>query len=254
MKFDAPVPHGQRARTRTARFFAPEQIGSAAEAYFDIRYLPLEVVAGKKVQGCNGVVLPPVIFDSDSDRIREMLAVAQEQGIEHVLVGNIGHLALLEGFDFTVHGDYRLNVANDATVAALEQLGFVDVIASAEASLAKLRDLGGNTAAIVYGRVPLMTLERCINKQAAGCAACTAGRAELVDRKGVKFPVLYEYGHRNLVLNSLPKGMSDKVRTLEESGITAQHFLFTTESAQQVERVILAYKEGRALPFPVRRI
>ncbi|MBR2447118.1 MAG: U32 family peptidase [Clostridia bacterium] len=254
VKFDAPVPRGERARTRTARFFFPEQITSAAEAYFDIRYLPLEVAANQKVQGCNGVVLPPVIFDSDSEKIRELLAIAQEQGIRHVLVGNIGHLALLEGFTFMVHGDYRLNAANDATVAALEQLGFVDVIASAEASLAKLRDLGGNTAAIVYGRVPLMTLERCINKQAAGCAACTAGRALLVDRRGVKFPVLYEYGHRNLVLNSLPTGMSDKVRTLEDNGITAQHFLFTVEGAQQVDRVICAYREGKALPFPVRRI
>ena len=212
------------------------------------------MAANQKVQGCNGVVLPPVIFDSDSEKIRELLAIAQEQGIRHVLVGNIGHLALLEGFDFTVHGDYRLNAANDATVAALEQLGFVDVIASAEASLAKLRDLGGNTAAIVYGRVPLMTLERCINKQAAGCAACAAGRALLVDRRGVKFPVLYEYGHRNLVLNSLPTGMSDKARTLEENGITAQHYLLTVEGAQQVDRVICAYREGKALPFPVRRI
>ena len=251
---DVPKPAGKRGAMRTARFFAPEQITSTAEAYFDIRYLPLEIVAGQRVSGCNGVVLPPVIFDGDTDQIRGLLAKARQNGVEHVLVGNIGHLTLLEGFDFAVHGDYRLNAANDATVAALEQLGFADVIASAEMSLAKLRDLGGNTAAIVYGRVPLMTLERCVNKQTVGCAACTKGQGELVDRKGVRFPVLYEYGHRNLVLNSLPTGMSDKGKMLVDHGIIAQHFLFTVENASQVDRVIAAYKAGAALPFPVRRI
>ncbi len=146
-----------------------------------------------------------------------------------------------------------MNAANNATVCVLEQHGFADVIASAELSAAQLRDLGGNTAAIVYGRVPLMTLERCINKQAAGCTACTKGKVQLIDRKGVKFPVVREYGHRNLVLNSLPTGMSDKQGALAASGITAQHFLFTVESAAEVDRVIAAYKKGTALPYPVRR-
>ncbi|MBQ2806703.1 MAG: U32 family peptidase, partial [Clostridia bacterium] len=251
---NVPVPVGKRSHTRTARFFAPEQITEAAEEYFSIRYLPLETASKQKVRGCNGAVLPPVIFDGDTDQIRGLLARAKQNGIEHVLVGNIGHLALLDGFDFEIHGDYRLNAANNATVAALEQLGFADVIASVEMSLARLRDLGGNTAAVVYGRVPLMTLERCINKQAGGCDACTKGRGALLDRRGVRFPVVYEYGHRNLVLNSLPTGMSDKIHTLAEHGITAQHFLFSVESASKVDRVIVAYKQGTALPFPVRRI
>ena len=99
-----------------------------------------------------------------------------------------------------------------------------------------------------------MTLERCVNKQAAGCAACTRGEVQLIDRKGVKFPVVREYGHRNLVLNSLPTGMSDKKNVLDLSGITAQHFLFTVESAKEVDGVIAAYQKGTALPYPVRRI
>ncbi len=214
----------------------------------------LEAVAQAEVPGCNGAILPPVIFPEETESVRDMLAKAWEKGIRHLLVGNIGHLYLCDGFDFVLHGDYRLNAANTATVCALEQFGFADVIASAEMSLARLRDLGGNTAAIVYGRVPLMTLERCVNKQAVGCAACTKGKAELVDRRGVRFPVVREFGHRNLVLNSLPTGMSDKGRVLADYGITAQHFLFTTESADEVGRVISAYKQGRALPFAVRRI
>lgn len=248
------LPTGTRERARTARFLEKEQLTEAAEAYFAIRYLPLEVIAGQDVPYCNGAVLPPVIFPEDTDHIREMLAKIASKGIEHLLVGNLGHLPLTTGFGFVLHGDYRLNAANNATVCELERYGFADVIASAEMSTAQLRDLGGNTAAIVYGRVPLMTLERCINKQAAGCAACTKGGAQLTDRRGVKFPVVREYGHRNLVLNSLPTGMSDKQSALDASGITAQHFLFTVESAAQVDRVIAAYKHGTALPYPVRRI
>ena len=251
---EKPVPRGKRARTRTARYFYKEQLTDASAAYFDIRYLPLEVIAEQDVPLCNGAVLPPVIFPEDTASIREMLAKAAKKGIVHLLVGNLGHLPLTEGFDFVLHGDYRLNAANNATVSELEGYGFADVIASAEMSAAQLRDLGGNTAAIVYGRVPLMTLERCVNKQAAGCAACTQGKAQLMDRKGVRFPVLREYGHRNLVLNSLPTGMSDKQGLLAANGIIAQHFLFTVESAQEVDRVIEAYKKGTALPYLVRRI
>ena len=251
---EKPAPCGVRSHTRTARFFYKEQLTEASAAYFDIRYLPLETVAEQDAPLCNGAVLPPVIFPEDTGKIREMLAKIKQKGIAHLLVGNIGHLPLTEGFGFTLHGDYRLNVANNATVCELERYGFADVIASAEMSVAQLRDLGGNTAAIVYGRVPLMTLERCVNKQAAGCAACTQGKAQLVDRKGVKFPVVREYGHRNLVLNSLPTGMSDKQSVLAAGGIVAQHFLFTVESAQEVDRVIAAYKKGTTLPYPVRRI
>lgn len=249
-----PRPCGVRSRTRTARFLYPEQLTEASAAYFDIRYLPLEAAAKQPNPLCNGAVLPPVIFPEDTDQIREMLACIAKQGIVHLLVGNLGHLPLTEGFDFVLHGDYRLNAANNATVLELEKYGFADVIASAEMSVAQLRDLGGNTAAIVYGRVPLMTLERCINKQAAGCTACTDRKAQLTDRRGVRFPVVREFGHRNLVLNSLPTGMSDKQSALNASGITAQHFLFTVESAAEVDRVISAYKKGTALPYPVRRI
>ena len=254
MQVDRAKPTGKRESVRTARFWEPEQLTQAAAAYFAIRYLPLETIAERDVPLCNGAVLPPVLFPEDTARIRALLEKVQGKGIQHILVGNLGHLPMLQGFDFVLHGDYRFNVANNATVCVLEQQGVADVIASAEMSAAQLRDLGGNTAAIVYGRVPLMTLERCINKQAAGCAACTKGKAQLIDRKGVKFPVVREYGHRNLVLNSLPTGMSDKASVLAASGITAQHFLFTVESAQEVDRVIAAYKKGTTLPYPVRRI
>ena len=251
---DAPRPRLTRQSVRSARFFDPAQLTERAAAYFDIRYLPLEAIAAHDYPLCNGASLPPVIFPEDTDKIRGMLAAIKQKGIVHLLVGNLGHLPLTEGFDFMLHGDYRLNAANNATVCVLEQYGFADVIASAEMSAAQLRDLGGNTAAIVYGRVPLMTLERCINKQSAGCAACTQGKAQLIDRRGVRFPVLREYGHRNLVLNSLPTGMSDKMGLLTSSGIVAQHFLFTVESADEVDRVISAYERGTALPYPVRRI
>ena len=254
MQVERAVPVGTRKPTRTARFWNPEQLTGAAAAYFDIRYLPLETVAACDVPLCNGAVLPPVLFPEDTAHIRTLLEKVQAKGIKHLLIGNLGHLPLLEGFDFVLHGDYRFNVANNATVCVLEQHGIADVIASAEMSAAQLRDLGGNTAAIVYGRVPLMTLERCVNKQAAGCAACTKGKAQLIDRKGVKFPVVREYGHRNLVLNSLPTGMSDKQSALAACGITAQHFLFTVEHAAEVDAVIAAYKKGTALPYPVRRI
>ena len=116
-----------------------------------------------------------------------------------------------------------------------------------------MRDVGGDTAVIVYGRLPLMTLERCISRDLAGCDACAAGRVELRDRRGVKFPVLREWEHRNVIYNSLPTGMSDRQELLTRYRLSALHFLFSVETPREVDRVIEAYRSGNALGS-VRRI
>jgi hypothetical protein len=43
-------------------------------------------------------------------------------------------------------------------------MGLEEVILSPELTLPQMRDVGGNTSAIVYGRIPLMLLEKCVGK------------------------------------------------------------------------------------------
>ncbi len=253
-------PEGARSPRRTALFFSPEQVTREARAYFDRVYLPLE--CSEQVPS-DGVLLPPVIFDHEAEELRRRLASARKRGVTYALVGNHGHIALAREAGLTPIGDYRLNLTNTQSVRLLETLGVREAILSPELTLPQLRDIGGDTAAIVYGRIPLMTLEKCVSRelipvrpgnQNAACRACRAGEICLRDRKGVEFPVLRAEPHRSLVLNSIPTGMSDRTDALDRAGIIARHFLFTVESPAEVDAVIRAYRDHTPLPFPVRRI
>lgn len=218
----------------SARFQRAEQIPKTHR--FDVVYLPLERF---DVSRANGVVLPPVIFPQEEARVRALLEKARAGGAEHALVGNIGHFRLLEGLGFTLHGDFRLNLTNSFSLRSLPELA--DAIVSPELNTSQIRDLRGKKSVIVYGRVPVMLLEKPLKARV------------LCDRKGVRFPVLEE-GGRSVVVNSVPFYMADKKKLLREKEILHHHFLFTTESPRQVQEILLAYKEGKAPDFPVKRI
>ena len=243
-------PSLPRAALRSARFYLPEQITPRAQQYFDRIYLPLS----RYTNVANGVILPPVIFDSDEARVLQMLRAAAASGARYALVGNLGHVALVRDAGLIPVGDYRLNLTNRESVARLESLGIRESILSPEMTLPQMRDVGGNTSAIVYGRLPLMTLEKCAIREISDCQSCEKNTVVLRDRRGIEFPILREWEHRNVIYNSLPTGMSDRTDQLLRAGLTAWHFIFSTEKALEVDRVIDAYLNGKALDGAVRRI
>ena len=270
---------------RTARFYAPEQITPAAVGYFDLLYLPLGKAHPAAVPADQrGVLMPPVVFDREARDIREELTAALGDGIRHILVGNIGHLPLIReavtacGLDgeVTLHGDLRLNTANTPAAACLLGLGLSDLILSPELTVPRMRDISAAlsehgfiaaTTATVYGRLPLMLLEKCaireiyrhMKPEAVCREVCGRNAAILKDRMGKEFPVLREdapkgMGHRNLVCNSLPTAMSDRMDEVFRGHLAGHHFIFTVESPREVDRVIAAYREGKPLGGEVRRM
>jgi putative protease len=246
----AATANGQRSALPSARFERKEQITPAAKAYFNLTYLPPDVYDPV----ADGVVLPPVIFDSETEEILEKLKNAARLGAKHALVGNLGHLWLAKEAGLLPHGDFRLNVTNTAALAEFLSLGFVDVLLSPELTLPQVRDIHGASDIIVYGRVPLMLLEKCAGLEVGSCKACAEGRNQLVDRRGEKFPVLRLPPHRSIILNSRPTAMSDKRGELLRAGVPGGHFLFTVESPSEVDAIIAAYRKGAPLAGTVRRI
>jgi putative protease len=261
--FRAPTPVGRRTALRSARFESPQQITAAAVAAFPCRYLPLHRFAEAPEGVANGVVIPPVVFDGEWGSVADDLKKAAERGAKHALVGNVGHLPLALGAGLLPHGDLRLNVMNEGSLAVLLQMGFADVILSPELSLPQLRDVRGAAEAVVYGRVPLMLLEKCAGREVGSCAACAEGCNQYTDRRGEKFPVFRvgamtnakgETNHRNVLYNCRPTVMSDRGRDLLRAGIRGGHYIFSTESAAEVDRVISAYRDGTPLGDKIRRI
>ena len=249
-KYSPLRSENKRQAHNTARFYSIEQIPDGAFDYFDVIYLPLH----KHAEGINGVILPPVIFEREMPKVKKMLAEAKKNGATHALVGNVGHLALVREANLVPVGDFRLNATNNETVLRLESLGLSEIILSLELTLPQIRDIKGNTAAVVYGRAPLMTLEKCVIKEIADCNVCTSGKAILTDRRGVTFPVLREWEHRNVVYNSLPTCMSDKQDVLDRHNIVNRHFIFSVESKKEVEEIIRAHQKNLPLKDTVRRL
>lgn len=247
---EKPMNSGVAGR-KSARFLAASQISEEAKEFFDIIYLPLEDF---DVEKANGVILPAVIFDREMETVRNKLQKCREMGAVHALVGNVGHILLAKELGFVCHGDFRLNVTNSYSAALYKGLGLDGVIASPELSLAKLRDLGAfaSDETIIYGRIPLMLLEKCVIKQTSGCESCRSGRAALKDRLGEVFPVYREGEHRNILYNSRVTYMLDKKKELFEYGVSGGHFIFTNE--KNINGVIRAYKNGEEAASSVRRI
>ncbi len=278
----APAPSETPADT-TARFRSPAQITPEAAAYFDLLFLPLGKAFPREVPlKKQGYLLPPVLFDHDTEAAVDALAAALSAGVRHFMVGNLGHLSLLSDaaarvgipFDEVVcHGDFRLGVTNTPALARMLSLGFSDVILSPELTLPRMRDIGRGIGrpkaalSIVYGRLPLMLLEKCAIREilrdrdpAAVCrTVCGRDAAALTDRMGKSFPILREdfpngTGHRNVVYNSLPLSMSDRPDDLARAEVDRRHFLFTVESAAEVDVVIAAYATHKPLTGEVRRM
>jgi collagenase-like PrtC family protease len=199
--------------------------------------------------------MPAVIFDSEREEVKNMLCEAVKKGASHALVGNVGHICLAREAGLRVHGDHRFNISSSRAASEIFKLGLSDVIVSAELTLPQIRDIGGKRLATVYGKLPLMTLEKCVIKEIADCKRCEReGFVYLVDRKGVRFGVRREYKHRNLIFNSVPVYMADRADELCKYKIDGWHFIFSDESRKEVDEVIDAYISHRAPSTSVRRI
>lgn len=225
----------------TARFRSPEQIPQTDA--FAIRYLPLNKFEGSVA---NGVILPPVIFDTQRAEIERRLERVIAKGAKHILISGIGQIPLAKESGLAIHGDFRFNAFNTLTARSVAQAGEMQsLILSPELILPQIRDIvlpeSCRKGFLVYGRMPLMLLEKPV-----GCK-------ELRDRKSARFPIFKENG-RDQLYNSLPTYMADQTDRLDGVGIDERHFIFTDEDRGAVLRVVYAYSHGVLPKDPVRRI
>ena len=243
-KYSATYQRYKKPFLRSASFSKTEQIPKDV-SYFDRVY----VYADRYESDCgaNGIQLPPVILDREWDRIEEKLMLARRDGVKYALITNIGQIERVKKHGFEITADYRFNVFNRPCVDYLRFVGFDTVILSPELTLRQCADMAGN-AIIVYGNIPVMTTHKCIIKDTAGCERC---RTHLVDRMGASFYAEGIFGHRNVIYNSVPIYMAEKMDTLRDF---SHHFIFSSETREQCEQVINAYKQGLATDRKIKRI
>ncbi len=229
----------------TAEFSHPYQIPDSAKGFFSEIFLPV----GREKDYTPS--LPPVHFDLQED-------VYPRRG--RVMVHTTGQLysALERGLIPVC--SHRVNAFNSASVSVFESMGARWSVLSPELTVPQIRDISAKEkTAVVYGRLPLMTLCRCaISDGSADCSRGGRGltrgvgqaycKSEIKDRKGVSFPIISLPDCTNIVYNSVPVYMADRKKDIEAMGLSRLHFIFSTETKEECAEIIRRYKEGLSAP------
>ena len=229
----------------------PEQLTEELAALKpDYVYVPLSILAEEperikpftEAGSVPVAVFPRVITDTENEEIWDMLQKARASGVEEALVGNMGHIRAAKMAGLELRGDFGLNVFNSDALQVLNAAKFLSATVSFELRLGQIRDLMKplNTEMIVYGRLPLMVSDQCVIKNSAGHCNCQAS-VMLTDRTGQAFPVMREFGHRNVIYNAHKLFLADRLADCEAAGIWGERLLFTNEGPDECLRVAESY-------------
>ncbi len=197
------------------------------------------------------VTVPRVIMDHEWKKVYGWLREMRKIGITSVLCGNIGQVKALSDMGFLVRGDFGLNVFNSQTMKEIKRMDVMSATASFEMTLSQIRDLSKciDTEIIAYGRLPLMLTENCIIKCGTGKCICESVPG-MTDRKRMTFPIIREFDHRTVLLNSQKLFLADKKEDYEQIGLSAIRLFFTTENTRECQDIVRKYTNGDKKPMP----
>ena len=187
-------------------------------------------------------VLPRVITDDQVPILYTALGKLFDFGVNEALIGNLGQVVMARRSGMKLRGDFGLNVFNSYSMEVLRDAGFLSATASFELRLAQIRAMAKplDTELIVYGRLPVMVSDQCIIKESAGRCNCQTP-AQMADRMGSVFPVVKEFGCRNVIYNAHKLYLADKKEDLYSVGAWGLRMMFTTESARECVEVAKGY-------------
>lgn len=234
-----PAPLPTQPPTLTVRVTTAEQYQAAAQAGVGLIYAPIELCGKIEEQAGTVYALPPV--GCDPEWVKRKLGNRRA-----LLAENIGQLECFQGYQ--LYGGMRLNAFNSQTLARLNELGIVCQQLSPELNLRELRALSSPLPVelTVYGHMPLMITENCFIKSAYRCI-CGQHTLHLIDRKGERFPVLTQ-NCRNIILNSKPIYMADRLHELADLKINQLNLYFTVENPKKCGKIIEEYKQAMTKP------
>lgn len=242
--FDPPVPNKAEPVAYTISVLKASQLSKEmAELKPYAVYVPAEefetgykhlkpFLDDTEINVC--VTLPRVIHDNELEKCTKLLEKAKSMGVTEALVGNIGHIPYAMSLGFKVRGDFGLNIYNSQTLGVFKDLGLLSATLSFEMRLEQIRDISKtmDTEIFVYGRLPLMVTENCLIRNARGVCNCDSVNG-ITDKMGATFPLVHEFGCRNIVLNSQKLYMADKMRAVDNLGLRAARISFTTENSRE---------------------
>ena len=202
-------------------------------------YLPINLV--NEAENVS-FALPRIVTDNELPEVIHFLETAKEKGVRKILTNTADQIHLVRNMGFEPVGNFSLNLFNSYDLKVIKEMSILEATLSCELSAFKIKDLKKpiKTNLVVYGRLPLMVTENCIIKNSGKCIDYK-GFYGLSDKTGHTFPVVCHFPHRNLILNSNPIYIADKLNELESCNVYGYDFLFTTENGREIQRIVNAY-------------
>ena len=203
-------------------------------------YLTASVLTEEQYAACRECGIETVYF---RNVVKRNGNTYQEREGE-LLVGGLGGVQHYRASNPFVT-DYSLNVVNAESCALLHRLGAKRVTLSYEMNKHQIGDLlrayrqenGGDPCLemIVYGHAPLLVTKYCPLKKMDQCGICRKKHYQMKDDHGT-FPLVTHEDCSTTVLNGKVLNLLDEMPGIE--GMEAFRLAFTTESAQEVARVV----------------
>ena len=221
----------------------PENFDNVENLYIPLANMEKSV---EKLQntGVNiGIEIPRGIFGKEA-YVESQLEKAKRLGIKTAYCGTLDAVSIAKKAGFEIHTGFSMNVFNSLSVNVLEQLGVKEITLSPELTLPQAERIGfsAKRGIIAYGRLPLMLTRNCPIQNGKRCDECK-GKSYLTDRMGIRFPVVCNMGTSE-VLNSRPIYLADRLDEIKNMDFVTLYF--TRESGEAVDRILAAYRKGKA--------
>jgi putative protease len=220
--------------------------------FADIRQYREAVVM---TRGAGGMIhlATPRIQKPDEIGIFHLLAKQEPDGI---LVRNYGALRFFREQGIAIVGDFSLNVTNELSAAFFMHEGLARVTASYDCNREQLLALVAATPpewleVVIHQHMPMFHMEHCVfcavlspgtNKTNCG-RPCDEHVVKLRDRIGVEHPLTADVGCRNTLYNAVPQSAAEAVPALLARGVRRFRVEFLDESADEIGRVVRAYRD-----------
>ena len=205
-------------------------------------YLTASVVTKEQYDACRNAGISQLYFENTVRRNQ----VRYEERDGELLLGGYGGLYYYKDRNPFVT-DYSFNVVNSVACRRLLELGAKRVTLSYELNRRQIAELieayrrayGAAPALemIVYGRAPLLFTKYCPLKKMEKCRLCKTRTYELKDEYGT-FPILSHQDCTTTILNGKILNLLDEMPSVP--GVEAFRLNFTTESAEEVTRIVRA--------------
>lgn len=196
---------------------------------------------------------PRIIKEWQMKAINSDLELFMALKPDAVSVSNLGTIHLVKDMNINIHGDYALNIYNSVAIEFLREKGLSSITLSPELTFPQVERLARSsiiTECIVHGHVELMISEYCTMGSYLGgldngkCdQACLRGHYWLMDRKGVKFPLVTDQYCRMHILNSKQLSMIPHIPKFSELGINRIRIEGKYGTPSEIGKLTKLYRE-----------